>query len=251
MSTQARFQYSFNCLGTSGELRINDLPVVENEGGNRTRNGLINEYVVDGRNRVMLRIGDLSAAPAPPPPNAWVTLNITLNASVEEPLCEIDWRPGPTVLYPARLEREFVSGTSSGRRLFQLGAVLSKTPEELSGARQLVEAMANALRSRRLQTVLELLRPKAEHQATAFGFPLSQITSQSTRFFTEWFQNPAWDLRTGDFLKLRFDLFGENRVLRVRRENGTHVIESVPVDGAVFSMDLHLSLINGAWVIVL
>ena len=247
MSTAARFRYSFDCLGTSGELRINDLPVAENEGGNRTRNGLINEYIVDGRNRVMVRIGDLSAAPAPAPPNAWVTLNI----SSGEPLCEIDWRPGPDARYPTRQEREFVSGTSEGPRLFQLGAILSKTPRELAGAQQLVGAMVDALRGRRLQTVLELLRRKAGHQSAAFGFPLTRVTSQSTRLFSEWFGNPAWDLQPVDFKKLRFGLFGDNRVLRVRRENGAPVIESVPVDGAIFSMDLLLSLIDGTWVIVL
>lgn len=246
MST-ARFRYSFDCLGTEGELRINDLPVVENEGGNRTRNGLLNEYVVDGNNRVMVRIGDLSSPPAPAPPNAWVTLDI----SSVDPLCEIDWRPGSEVRYPTRLDRQFVSGTSDGQRLFQLGAVLRKTPQELTGAGQLVSAMADALRERRIETVLALLKRKAQHQADAFGLPLSRVASQSTRLFSEWFGNPAWDLQPLDVGKLKFDLFGDNRVLRVRREGGAHVIESVPVDGAIFSMDLLLSLIDGAWVIVL
>jgi hypothetical protein len=41
------------------------------------------------------------------------------------------------------------------------------------------------------------------------------------------------------------------RVLRKRTGKSEPVIESVPVDGAVFSMDLLLSLIDGAWVVVL
>jgi hypothetical protein len=239
-------KYSFDCLGTPGELRVNDLPVAENDQGSLTRNGLLNEFIVDGSNSVVVRAGSGEASVGPPP-GAWITVKIARG----RPVCEIDWRAGVNTPYPGSVTRDFVSDTAAGLRLWERAAVLEATPAVFAGAREALRRLASALQNRRLAETLSLLRPKAEHQAVSFGFPLEIVTDETRRFFTEWFAKRGWRLLPIEYDKLRFDLFGGKRVLRLRREDGGHVIESAPLAGETYSMDVLFGHVEHRWTLVL
>jgi hypothetical protein len=230
------------------EVRLNDLPVFHHAGGGRTRNALINPWIVDGRNTVLVRIA-LPAGLDAPPTGAYVDVTITVGDAT---VYTFNWKPTvPLAILPLTAGGEFISETRFGLWSWQRGERIRLTPETLSAINAHVQRIFHALSSANLEQAMELFRMKAVEQATAFGMPLEERLAQQRRFFREMFSQPTWRMEPVDYVHLDYRLYAEGRVVSVKNWDGSDILRSAPdSDGAVFSVPLLLSLVDRKWTVV-
>jgi hypothetical protein len=253
------YRFSLTHHGFSLELRVNDIIIdADPDGIFRNRSFVNNQYIIDGVNKVQLRIGLAGNPPQIPK-------DLTLACSVYE--CTADQLggnnlPQPLVLltfpgkdvpsFPAALNGSFESKSPFGRWAWQdAERVEAVTPDDLLSCAALVKKLHAALSQRSLPTLLPMLSIKTAEMARAFYVPPEERRQDQEQFFRQVFGDSRFamePLKTDD---LEVVPMGENRVFLIRHLDGKPTLESKELsEGYCFTLPVITSKISGEWKVV-
>ncbi len=235
------------------EVRVNDLPIFDNEGGRGggSVGGVINDTIIDGTNSVCVRVRPAQGQTLPSPSGV-VTVEISrvLPPAPAQPVYEFEWKVGDI---HARLPTEnsaFESETQYGLLAWQRAARVTLDAATQAGVRSQVQQIHDAMAAKDAARLTALLTIKAHDKAVISGFSSAQFLTDQERYFQDKFDRPSWAMEPINPVGFQYRLYGEGRVVGVKDGQGQDVIRSRPhVDGGVSTIPLFVSLLDTRWTI--
>ena len=241
------FKLQIECSDLQVEVLINDLPVFIQNGGQRTKNTLINHWLRDDHNRIEIRlnpVGELNPNIA----NSYLELTLSEN---DRRFYAFSWKPSEEEPLPVATRRGFNSNTNFGEWIWQNSEQLELNEATINEINRFLQRIYESLNSANIGETLNLFRIKAEEQAIAFGIPTDERLFQQRSFFEQWFSEIGWGMEKINFDLLSYRLCADGRVVFVSYKNSSDVLQSKPVgDGEMVSFPLFISKLEGRWIIV-
>lgn len=244
----SEYKLQIECSDLQVEVLVNDLPVFIQNGGQRTKNTLINQWTIDGRNRLVVRLrADEEVEPSKA--NSYLEISLVEN---EESLYNFVWTPKDSEKpLPQTTRKVFNSDSNFGEWAWQKAELLKLNETTNKEINRFIQKVQETLNSANINETMAIFRIKAEEQATAFGMDINNRIFQQRAFFEQWFSENGWRMERIDYEKLSYSLYGDNRVILVNYQNGDDVLQSAPVgEGEIVSFPLFISKISGTWMIV-
>lgn len=252
------YQAEIRSQGLAAEVRVNDLPVYDNDGarGGGSVGGIINDSIVNGRNTVSVVLGPAQGRPAPAP-GSLVSVQIREARpgvgpakDPPAPLYAYYWKMEGAGQPLPRVQGAFESQTRFGTLSWQRAAPVTLDAATEAGVRSLIERLHRAMQDGDVPGVMALLAVKARDGATASGLPQGEFLSGQEDYFRQEFAQPGWKMRPLDAGALRFRLYGGGRVVGVTDARGQEALRSLPgPDGVVSGVAVYASLLDGQWTI--
>ncbi len=241
------YKLQIECSDLQAEVLINDLPAFSRE-GKFTKNSLINHWVIDGNNRIGIRL-NIPVDFDPVTANSYFELKLTEG---DETLYSFLWNPSDTnAPLPVTTRRGFNSNTNFGEWVWQNAEQLELNEATINEINRFLQRIYESLNSANIGETLNLFRIKAEEQAIAFGIPTDERLFQQRSFFEQWFSEAGWGMEKINYDLLNYRLCADGRVVFVSYKNSSDVLQSKPVgDGEMVSFPLFISKLEGRWIIV-
>ena len=244
----AEFKLLAECSDLTAEVLLNGLPVFYQTGGMNTRNTIVNQWMVGGRNSIEVRIeraGDIN------PADVSAHLACRLSSS-EDVVYAFSWQPGDSKsTLPYSTRAAFISDVDFIEWAWQRAELLKLDQTVIHEINRFLQRIHNALNTADLTETMMLFRLKAEEQAIAYEMPVVERINQQRRFFEDWFRQPGWGMKPVDYERLNYRLYAGNRVVLVEYKDRSDVLESKPVgEGEMISFPLFLSRIDRQWTVV-
>lgn len=242
------FKLEIECSDLAVEVWFNDLPVFFQNGGMRTKNAIINQWLIDGRNRVEIKLKAIEKID-PVEVNAHLNLNLMDN---QINLFSYAWKPGDTKKnLPQFTNGGFVLGMEFGQWVWQQAEILELNEMLFREVNRYLQGVYESLNSGNIIETMNIFRVKAEEQARAYGMAIDTRITEQRRFFESWFSETGWRMQPIDYNSLEYTLCGDKRIIQLNKNDGSNVLQSVPVSsGEMISFPLFITKFNGNWLVI-
>lgn len=236
------------------EVRVNDLPVFENDGsrGGGSVGGVINDSIVDGTNPVSVRVRPAQGQALPSPSGVVVVeISRVLPPAPARTVYSYEWQVRD-VHAPLPAETgSFESETRFGPLAWQGAAPVALDAATEAGVRSQVQQLHDAMGAGDAARLTALLEVKARDKAVISGLPPDQFLADQRSYFQGKFDRPGWGMEPLHAADFRYRLYGNGRVVGVKDGQGRDVLRSRPhTDGGISTIPVFVSLLGGRWVIV-
>ena len=236
------------------EVRVNDLPVFENDGsrGGGSTGGVINDSIIDGRNTVSVHVRPAQGQTLPSPSGVVVVeIHRLLPPDPPKPVYVFEWKVG-NIHAPLPTEAgAFESETHFGTLAWQRAAPLTLDAATEAGVWTQVQQLHDAMATKDAARMTALLATKAHDKAIISGLPPKEFLSDQERYFQDKFNRPGWEMEPVSAADCQYRLYGNGRVVGVKDKQGRDVTRSHPhSDESVSTVPVFVSLLDGQWVIV-
>jgi hypothetical protein len=240
------------------EVRLNDVPLFRDDvEGNFGDENYVNEYTAAGDNELLLRVWPRADA-AQPPPDARALVEFL---EVERgqpivagiPLAEAAWStaedmPPPTV-YP-RAVRTTVNVTAPDHRGWRTAPSITLDDPTRSEILRVLRELHDAMRDRRLNTVVRILRQKISERAAAYAFPPDEKLADLRTNYRELMARADWTMEPMGEEDVALELVAEQRLVNVTNGDGRPPIRTGDLGGMRLVVPVQLTRIENRWIIL-
>ena len=246
------YQAEIHSLGLAADLRINDLPIYKDDGtrGGGSIGGVVNDSVVDGHNTVNVVLHPLPGHPHITP-GSLISIKISelqSNGDVVT-LYTYQWKAEDAHTPLLRAHGGFVSQTHFGLLAWQRATPVILDAATEAGVRTLIVRLHEAMDTKNLAQMTALLTIKARDGAVLSGPAEAAFVADQESYFRQKFAQPGWRMQPLE-AGLRYQLYGEGRVVNVTDAQGREVLRSRPDhDGVMVGVTASVSLLDGQWTI--
>lgn len=246
------YQAEIRSLGLAADVRMNDLPIYENDGtrGGGSVGGVVNDSVIDGHNAVSVVLHPLPGH-SHITPGSLISIKISELQPSGKPvlLYTYQWKAEDAHVPLLRTHGGFVSHTHFGVLAWQRATPVTLDAATEASVRALVVQLHEAMDTKNLAQMTALLRIKSRDGATLASFSDAAFVADQESYFRQKFAQPGWGMKPLE-AGLRYQLYGEGRVVNVTDAQGREVLRSLPDhDGVIVGVTASVSLLGGQWTI--
>lgn len=250
------YQLVANYDGVRLDVRVNDMPVILDEGKNGAGVHVINNLLTGADNAITVTAKPPQGE-AHAPANASIHVDVTAfpgqggGGGQGKSLYSYEWKIKDIHVPLPSVHGQFQTLPPSEPLSWQNATKLNLATLDKTGINTQIKRLYDALETKNAAETTALLASEAHDQEVGFGLPLGDPDGDQRKSYEEQFRQPNWGLSPIHYGALEYDLYGSGRVVRAHAPNGHPAFTSTPdKDGGTTIFDVYLSLIQGHWVIV-
>ncbi|AMR28502.1 hypothetical protein A0257_16320 [Hymenobacter psoromatis] len=238
------------------EVRVNDMPVILDDGRDGTGSYVINNLLTSAENTI-------TVVAKPPQGQTHALANATIQVSVitisglggdndkVKALYSFDWKMKDTQLPLPSVRGQFQTTPPAEPLSWQNATKLSLATLDKAGINAQIKRLYEALIDKNAAETTALLASATHDLNVGFGLPPGNPDGGWRKIYEEQFRRPNWGLSPIHYEALGYTIYGGGRAVRAHAPNGRPAFTSTPdEDGGTIIFDVYLSLLNGHWVIV-
>jgi hypothetical protein len=249
----SKFVFAAASDGIAAEVRINDIPLFESAGAPASLSLPLNHFLVEGTNRIVVKLEGPSDGTPPPVAPEPERLRITIHENdllvyilVYPPALE------PPGVFPAVEESEFLFDVSLGRRPWECGAPLDPAGEPSGSMLLFLKKIEQALSARQLDEACRFFETRARDRAAVFGLDAGEALAEMRKYFAGLFRDPFWGMAPFAPSESLVRICGGGRIAFLKTRYGEDPLRSIPdAEGITTNFPVAVSQVDGEWTIVL
>jgi len=243
MTSTLLYVIASESTGLRSQILVNDVPVKELDGRPVNSETNVNQWIIEGSNRLEIRLALPSDAGRETSAGNARSFQVRLFAgehgtppSPEAALVEFIWDPAAQQLgqdLATVFVKDFQVETAFGRWLWQDSPADPLTESDKQQLVQLLAQFHRALTNRDVTLLVQLLKLSSAEMCRALDMQAEMFSMGEQQFFSSLFASDGWQVDPLDEAAIVFEPVAGGRLVRLRRAGGQPALTGKTSDAAL------------------